>query len=43
MLSAATSLDVDSASNLYNFTLSEILDKMIPLKSVRIHERTSDP
>ena len=42
-LSAATSLDVDSASNLYNSTLSEILDKMIPFKTVRIHEKPSDP
>ena len=38
-LSAATSLDVDSASDLYNSTLSGILDKMIPFKNVRIHER----
>ena len=38
-LSAATSLDVDSASDLYNSTLSGILDKMIPLETVRIHER----
>ena len=42
-LSAATSLDVDSASDLYNSTLSGILDKMIPFKTVRIHERPSDP
>ena len=38
-LSAATSLDVDSASDLYNSHLSGILDKMIPFKTVRIHER----
>ena len=38
-LSAATNLDVDSASDLYNFTLSRILDKMIPFEPVRIHER----
>ena len=42
-LSAATSLDVDSASDLYNSTLSGILDKMIPFKTVRVHERPSDP
>ena len=42
-LSAATSLDVDSASDLYNSTLSGILDKMIPFKTVRIHERPFDP
>ena len=42
-LSAATSLDVDSASDLYNSTLSGILDKMIPFKTIRIHERPSDP
>ena len=42
-LSAATSLDVDSASDLYNSTLSGILDKMILFKTVRIHERPSDP
>ena len=41
-LSAATSLDVDSAFDLYNFTLSGILDKMIPFKTVKIHERPSD-
>ena len=33
-LSAATSLDVDSASDLHNSTLSRILDKMIPIKTV---------
>ena len=32
--SAATSLDVDSASDLYNTTLSRILDKMIPFKTL---------
>ena len=42
-LSAATSLDVDSASDLYNSTLSEILDKMIPFKTVRVDEGSSDP
>ena len=43
LLSAATSFDVDSASDLYNSTLSGILDKMILLKTVRVHERPSDP
>ena len=43
LLPAATSLDVDSASDLYNSTLSGILDKMILLKTVRVHERPSDP
>ena len=38
-LSVATSLDVDSASDVYNSTLSEILDKMIPFKTVRVRER----
>ena len=33
-ISAATSLDVDSASDLYNSILSGILDKMIPFKTV---------
>ena len=42
-LSAATSLDVDSASDLYRSTFSGILDKMIPFKTVRIHKRPSDP
>ena len=42
-LSAATSLDVHSASDLYNSTLSKILDKMIPFKTIRMHERPSDP
>ena len=42
-LSAATSLDVDSASDLYNSTLSKILDKMIPFKTFRVDERPSDP
>ena len=41
--SAATSLGVDSASDLYNSILSGILDKMIPFKTVRRHERPSDP
>ena len=34
-LSAATSLDVDSASDLYISTLSGILDKMIPLRPLK--------
>ena len=42
-LSAATSLDVDSAYDLYNSTLSGILDKMIPFKIVRTHEGPFDP
>ena len=42
-LSAATSLDVDSAFDLHNSTLSGILDKMILFKTIRIHERPSDP
>ena len=42
-LSAATSLDVNSASDLYNSTLSGILDKMIPFKTVKVRERPSDP
>ena len=42
-LSAATSLEVDSASGFYNSILSGILDKMIPFKTVRIHEKPSDP
>ena len=41
-LSAATSLDVDSALDFYNYTFSGILDKMIPFKTVRIHKRPSD-
>ena len=36
-------LDVDSASDLYNSILSWILDKMISFKTVRVHERPSDP
>ena len=40
--SAATGFDVDSASDLYNFTLSRILDKMIFFKTVRVQERPSD-
>ena len=36
-------IDVDSASDPHNSTLSGILDKMIPFKTVRIHERPSDP
>ena len=42
-LSAATGLDVDSASDFHNSTLSKILEKMIPFKSLRLHERLSDP
>ena len=42
-LSAVTSLDVDSASDLYNSTLSGFLEKMIPFKTVSVHERPSDP
>ena len=42
-LPAATSLDVDSASDFYNSPLSEILDKMIPFKTVRVHEGLFDP
>ena len=42
-LSAITSLDVDTVSDFYNSTLSEILDKMIPFKTVRVHKRPSDP
>ena len=42
-LSAATGLDVNSASDFYTFTLSGILDKMIPFKTVKVHEKPSDP
>ena len=42
-LSAAISLDVDSASDIHYSTLSGILDRMIPYKTTRIHERPSDP
>ena len=42
-LSAATSFDVDSASDPHNSTLSRIFDKMIPFKTIRIHERPFDP
>ena len=42
-LSAATSLDVDSDSYLYNSILSGVLDKNTPFKTVRIHGRRSDP
>ena len=42
-LSAATSLDVDSASDLYNSTLSGILDKILPFKTVSIPKRPSYP
>ena len=38
-LSAATSLDVDSAFDPHNSTLSGILDKMIPFEDVRVHEK----
>ena len=43
LLSAATSLEVNSAFDLYNSTLSEILDKMISLKTVRVQNRLFDP
>ena len=43
LLLAATSLDVDSASDLYNSTLSMIFDKMISFKTVRVHKRSSAP
>ena len=42
-LSAATSLNVDSDFYLYISILSGILEKMIPFKTVRIHEKPSDP
>ena len=42
-LSAITSLDVDSASDLHNYSLSRILDKMIPIKTVRVDKRLCDP
>ena len=42
-LSAATGLDVNSASDFYTFTLSGILDKINLFKTVRIHERPFDP
>ena len=38
-LSTATSLDVDSASDLYNSTLSGLLDKMIPFNAVLRYRR----
>ena len=41
-LSAVTCLDVDSATDFYKFTLSGIFDKMIPFKTVRVHERLFD-
>ena len=37
-LSAATSLDVNSTSNIYNSILSRILDRMIFFMTVRVHE-----
>ena len=40
---SATKLDVDAAFQLYNSTLSIILDKMLPIKTIRIHQRSSDP
>ena len=43
LLSAATSLEVNSAFDLYNFTLSGILDKMISLKTVKVQNRLFDP
>ena len=36
-LSAATSLDVNTASDHFNCTLSGIFDKVIPFRTVRIH------
>ena len=36
-------LDVNSTPDPHNLTLSEILDKMIPLKTVRTHEGPFDP
>ena len=42
-LLAAPNRNVDPASDLYNFTFLWILDKLIPFKTVRIHERPSDP
>ena len=42
-LLATASLDVDSASDPYNSTLSDNLDKMISFKTIRLHERPSDP
>ena len=42
-LSATTSLDVISASDLHNSTLSGILDKMILFKTDKVNERSSDP
>ena len=42
-LASANNLDVDSALQLYNSTLSMILHKMLPIKTIRIHQRSSDP
>ena len=42
-IASASKLDVDSAHQLYNSTLSIILDKMLPIKTIRIHQRSSDP
>ena len=38
-LSASTSLDLNSVSDLYNTTLSKIFDTMLFFKTVRLHER----
>ena len=43
LLSAATSLEVNSAFDLYNSTLSGILDKMISHKTVKVQNRHFDP
>ena len=43
LVSVATNLDVDSASDFYNSTLSKILDKKILFKTGRVHERPFDP
>ena len=42
-IASATNLDVDSALQLYNSTLSIIFDKMLPIKTIRIHQRSSHP
>ena len=42
-IASATKLDVDAAFQLYNSTLSIILDKMLPIKTIRIHQRSSHP
>ena len=43
LFSAATCLELNSAFDLYNSTLSGIFDKMISLKTVRVQERLFDP